>query len=311
MTGSDTNSPRLTLSKRSTSHSRVIVHALLIIFGLILAFIVGGLVFGYQPNYNFYFLLSFALFVFVFGQSLYEFGGRRTILFLVISVGIGFGFEILGTTTGFLFGKYYYSSLLGDEVFGVPVVVPLAWFVITYITFSLALPKYAPSERSKKILNFSFPQTKIRAFALPIMVSAFGTVAWDFLIDPMFSNLDPPYWTWEITPSTPQLYGVPLSNFVGWFVVALFVLGAFVTVLKFGSKGRAKLLTKENTWDSRIAYLLLMIDGAVANKTLGQNLAVIIGVIAMSTFLLITFRSPGEKEDKSANDEENSEQMKN
>jgi uncharacterized membrane protein len=295
MSGSDTRYSEPTLKGRSSRSSRRVVHAFLLVFGLVLAFIVGGLIFNYQPNYNFYFALSFTLFLFVFAQCFYELGGRKTILFLVISSIIGFGFEVLGTSTGFLFGKYYYSSLLGEQVLGVPVVVPLAWFVITYITFSLALSKYS-TNRIGKGVNFS--GMKIRSFILPIILSSLGTVAWDLMIDPMFSNLNPPYWTWEISPSTPQLYHVPLSNFLGWFVVALIVLTAFVVSLKYRGKGPIKVLARTNTWDSRIAYILLMIDGAVANEKLGQSIAVLIGIIAMSAFLLITFK-PTKREQES------------
>ena len=288
MSGSDTKYSEPNLKARSSRPFRLIVHALLLVFGLVLAFIVGGLIFNYQPNYNFYFALSFTLFLFVLAQCFYELGGRKTILFLVISSIIGFGFEVLGTSTGFLFGKYYYSSLLGEQVLGVPVVVPLAWFVITYITFGLALSKYS-TNRIGKGINFS--GANIRGFILPIILSSLGTVAWDLMIDPMFSNLNPPYWTWEISSSTPQLYHVPLSNFLGWFVVALLVLTAFVVSLKYRGKGPINVLTRTNTWDSRIAYILLMIDGAVANERLGQSIAVVIGVIAMSAFLLITFNA--------------------
>jgi uncharacterized membrane protein len=289
MSDSDTKPSESSLRNGSSGSSKLVVHSLLLIFGSILTFIVGGLVFNYQPDPNFYFALSFALFLFALGQCFYEFGGRRTILFLVISSIIGFGFEVLGTSTGFLFGKYYYSNLLGEKVLGVPIVVPLAWFVITYITFSLALPKYSENKRYQHdALNFS--KAKIRSFAIPIILSSFGTVAWDLMIDPMFSNLSPPYWTWEISPSTPQLYTVPLSNFLGWFVVALLVLTTFVVFLKYGSKGSTKLLTRKNTSDSRIAYILLMIDAAVTNEKLEQSIAVVIGVIAMSAFLLITFK---------------------
>jgi uncharacterized membrane protein len=304
MTDFDTRSSERTL--KPSGYSKLLVHALLLIFALVLAFIVGGLIFHYQPNPEFYFLLSFVLFVFVFDQCFYEFGGSTTILFLVISSVIGFGFEVLGTTTGFLFGKYYYSNLLGEQVLGVPIVVPLAWFVITYITFSLALPRYPPNEVNERG-GANFSSSKIASFAPAIIISSFGTVAWDFMIDPMFSNLKPPYWTWEISPSTPQIYGVPLSNFVGWFVVALFVLTAFVLVLKIASKEPTKLLRRTNTWDSMIAYVLLMIDGAVANETLGQNIAVVIGVITMSAFLLITFRF-GQGQNKSSAKQETSPQ---
>jgi uncharacterized membrane protein len=109
------------------------------------------------------------------------------------------------------------------------------------------------------------------------------------MIDPMFSKYG--YWTWQIAASTPQIYGVPLSNFVGWFVVALLMLWVFVLLLKYSGKGPIRFVKRENSWDSRIAYMLLLIDAAVANMELGQDYVVVLGVIAMSVFLILTYGS--------------------
>jgi uncharacterized membrane protein len=287
MTGFDTRFSGANSGRKSTGISKLIVHALLLIYGSILAYIVGSLIFQYQPNPNFYFALSFALFLFALGQSFYELGSRRTLILLLIGTIIGFAFEVLGTTTGFLFGKYSYSSLLGEQVLGVPIVVPLGWFVITFITLSLALPKFSrkvPSQQNNVNVLSPF---KIKSLVTPIILASFGTVAWDLMIDPMFSHYG--YWTWAPYSAMPHLYDVPVSNFVGWFVVALIVLTTFIASLKFGSGNPSNIFKKSNTWDSRIAYLLLMIDGAVANATLNQFIAVIIGLIAMSVFVIITF----------------------
>ena len=73
-------------------------------------------------------------------------------LFVITSV-IGFLAEVLGTSTGFPFGKYYYTDFLGPKVFGVPEVVPLIWFVIAYLTFSIARNAFRQQELFEKMIS--------------------------------------------------------------------------------------------------------------------------------------------------------------
>ncbi len=287
MTGTDTTGLGKSGVFASQSGKKWAVHGLLLIFGLVLAYIVGALIFNYQPPVATFFGLSFVLLFFAIGQCLYEVGVTRTIVLFVITAIIGFGVEVLGANTGFLFGKYTYGDFLGDKVLGVPVVVPLVWFVIVFIAFGLVFP------RTTNLTSAGGSWGKIRTLLPLILLGAFGAVAWDFLIDPMFSSTQYGYWTWQISPSTPQLSGVPLTNFVGWFVVSAAMLGIYIFFsLKFigRDRGSVNLIPRPNTADSRIAYVLLMIDGSVANATLGHALVVMIGITAMCSFFLVTIQ---------------------
>src|SRR5579875_1263535 len=106
------------------------------LYALILAYILSGLVFNFQIPADMFFDLSFALLFFALAQSTYEFGARNALFFILVTSSIGFLAEVLGTSSGIPFGRYYYTDFLGPKVIGVPVVVPLVWFVIIYITFS-------------------------------------------------------------------------------------------------------------------------------------------------------------------------------
>lgn len=50
----------------------------------------------------------------------------------VASAGIGLAVEVLGTRTGVPFGSYAYAHRLGPELFGVPLVIALAWAMMSY-----------------------------------------------------------------------------------------------------------------------------------------------------------------------------------
>ena len=134
-------------------------------------------------------------------------------------------------------------------------------------------------------------QISAKSLVYPIALASFGAMAWDLLVDPMFTHYG--YWTWESSSSssTPNLSGVPILNFVGWFVVCFAMISLFVGIFFFARKGPhlESYMRRTNTLDSQATYALLIIDGAVANFTLGNYLAIVVGVIAMSAFLLTTW----------------------
>ena len=247
---------------------RLVVHGLLAIYAAILAYILLGLIYQFDISADIFFDLSFALLFFALGQAFYEMGIKKAIVFIVISAVVGFAAEVLGTSTGFPFGQYYYTDFLGPKALGVPYVVPLVWFVIAYLAFSIAQSAFI--ENKRRLITTA-------------ALAAFGAVSWDFLVDPMFSSYG--YWVWtkQYLP-LPKLSGIPLTNFVGWFVLVALMISVFLLLVPKGGE----LILRPNTFDSRLVYLLLMIDGIVANSTLGNWLVIIIGVFSMALFLAIS-----------------------
>jgi uncharacterized membrane protein len=195
-----------------------------------------------------------------------------------VSSVIGFLAEILGTSTGFPFGKYYYTDFLGPKVFGVPEVVPFIWFVIAYLTFSIAKNAFTKRE---------FGRNDFLQLAL---FSAFGAVAWDLLIDPMFSSYGYWVWTGQYLP-LPELDGIPLTNFVGWFVLVTLMLAAYFAL----SNSKKNITQRQNVFDSQIAYFLLIVDGTIANWTLGNYFVILVGVSVMLLFLAISYYAGNRK----------------
>ena len=259
--------------KRTIVAGKAIVHGLLLIYAAILVYILAGLVFTFSISANVFFALSFALLFFTAGQSIYELGIKKAVLFLIISSLIGFLAEVLGTSTGFPFGKYYYTDFLGPKILGVPEVVPLVWFVISYLTLSIAAGVFSATNKLNR-----------RSLTTLALFCAFGAVAWDFLIDPMFSSYG--YWVWTGQfVDLPKLYGIPLTNFVGWFVLITIIVSVFFAM----SHGDRTILTRRNTLDSRLSYVFLLIDGTIANWQLNHFAAIVIGVAMMLCFLIVSY----------------------
>lgn len=119
--------------------------------------------------------------------------------------------ELAGTTTGFPFGDYAYTDLLGAKWFGhVPYLIPLSWF-------TMALPSFVLVERS---LADRFPKVGRWLIAAALLTS------WDLVLDPAMSFLVP-YWQWG---QEGAFYGMPFVNLLGWFFTG-FVLSAALGML--------------------------------------------------------------------------------
>ena len=124
-------------------------------------------------------------------------GWQRTgRLFLAIAAAT-FLVEFVGSRTGKPFGPYHYTPLLQPQLGGVPLVVPLAWFM-------MLPPAWAVADR--------FRGSRWR-FAL---VSAAAFTAWDLLLDPQMVR----WGFWEWTPPGGY-FGIPWSNYGGWLLTAV------------------------------------------------------------------------------------------
>ena len=145
-----------------------------------------------------------AIFAVVHGGSLYR--PKGVLIFGSFCLGFGGLAEIVSLQTGFPFGRYYFTDVMGPKVFHVPVLLLLAYLGIGYVSWALALV----------ILGYvNKPINGPRIFALPLLAS-FIMLAWDLSMDPNWSTLDH-VWVWK---EGGAYFGVPLSNFFGWFLTA-------------------------------------------------------------------------------------------
>ena len=155
-------------------------------------------------------------------------GWRRTWL-TVAAVGLmGWLAEFVGTVTGLPFGRYSYTELLWPQVGHVPLLVPIAWFILLPSCWRLA----------EMVLG---ADSKVWQRA---GLTGLGMVAWDLLLDPQMVNWG--FWIWESSPAV-SWFGIPLLNFVGWFIVA-FVMTLVVQPPSLNKTGLALWLVFAMTW---------------------------------------------------------------
>jgi uncharacterized membrane protein len=141
--------------------------------------------------------------VFVIVQK--QWGWAKTLQVLAIVALLSWGAEYLGSKTGLLFGSYDYTERLQPQLFGVPLLIPIAWFMLLPSSWVMA----------QLILGEGNSLQYKLAFAT---VSAFALTAWDLFLDPQMVAWD--FWRWE-TPS--GYFGIPFENFFGWCLVAALI----------------------------------------------------------------------------------------
>ena len=137
-------------------------------------------------------------------------GPRAAALLVAVTTGGGFAVEALGRATGFPFGDYDYTGSLGPRLLGVPLVIPLAW---TW----MAWPAWVAAARLT-----ARPWLRVAAAGV-------GLAAWDLFLDPQM--VAEGHWHWDAPGAAlPGVPGIPLTNYLGWLVVALVLAAALTPV---------------------------------------------------------------------------------
>ena len=177
------------------------------------AYVVAGLAAGLKVHFTWVAVSTVAFFVFAVLHALLSVGWRHTVVFVAISFGVSLLFELLGTSRGWIYGAYHYTGRLGPKILDlVPILVPLAWFMMMYASYTLAnlLGRRGHGRESGGRL------------AWLIFLSAFAMTSWDLMNDPI--NVNGGHWVWH---EQGAYFGIPLSNYVGWMLTTLVIFGLY------------------------------------------------------------------------------------
>ena len=134
-------------------------------------------------------------------------GARLTGIFFAVSAVVSYLMEEAGVRTGFIYGAYHYSDLLGPKLGDVPVIIPLAWFMMIY-----------PSWRVARTLLRGIDCGTLFGITAQAAVAAIVMTSWDVVMDPGMA-LDG-NWTWE---KGGAYFGVPRHNYLGWLATTFLV----------------------------------------------------------------------------------------
>ncbi len=138
-----------------------------------------------------------ALFALIHGARVYH--SRGILLFATLCLGIGSLFESVSLRTGFPFGYYRFTDLMGPKVFDLPILLALAYLGMGYLSWVLGLVILECQDK---------PLSGKKIVLLPLTAS-FIMTAWDLSMDPVWADIDHA-WVWR---DGGLYYGVPISNF--------------------------------------------------------------------------------------------------
>jgi len=149
-------------------------------------------------------------------------GWRRTTVFTIVAYAVAFAAEFSSTRNGIPFGLYHYIDVTRDRelwISNVPFWDSLSFTFLCYLGWRLGVLWHAPL----LVRRADVQVVETRAIATSWRVSLTGALlmTWlDVVIDPLTVHGE----RWFLGrmyyyPDGGIYFGVPLSNFVGWFVV--------------------------------------------------------------------------------------------
>jgi putative membrane protein len=157
-------------------------------------------------------LLSFAVAIAIHGW-------RGALLLIGACLLITFSVENLGVATGFPFGRYHFE--VGGalpRIGAIPLIVGPLYFGVGYLAWVIAGILLDDAD-----LDLGRP---FNVIALPI-VASFVLVQWDLVMDPPNSTLQRA-WIWH---QGGGYFGVPLSNYIGWYGTVWLFFQAFALMM--------------------------------------------------------------------------------
>ena len=187
--------------------------------------------------YVFIFLASFLAIAIV------NFGLRTTLLFTVLTYTVSLACEWSSVHNGFPFGLYHYLDATRDReiwIAGVPFMDSLSFTFLGFASYTVALLVASPLYRRGLDLRL-LDTWRIRRAPRVWMMAALFTVMVDMVVDPLSVRGD--RWFlgkifWDDPPG-PH-FGVPISNYLGWFFVAVITIAIFQLLDGWLNRGATK-----------------------------------------------------------------------
>ena len=157
-----------------------------------------------------------------------RFGTRTALGLFAAAFSISLSAELLGTGTGYPFGPYAYTPLLGWKFFGlVPFNIPTSWFYMLYA--SLAIVGRIAGARDDGAGRWRW------AIGGGVVLTA-----WDVSMDPAMVHTA--HWLWRLPAAegrstlerffvSDTFYGMPLSNWLGWLLTGILVARVMLEIV--------------------------------------------------------------------------------
>jgi uncharacterized membrane protein len=200
-----------------------LLFVLLVIFAIAYPLAVIGIAFDVKPSFAMSWAGSALLFLegtLLIIAAMLVYGWLRALLAVLLVIVLSYLVEALGVSTSFPFGAYHYTNLLFPSLPGaVPLVVAFAWVLIVFGSYNLVKRRMSAGR------GMGVGSALLGALLATLL---------DLAIEPVAAHVVQ-YWEW-LAPGPANYYGVPLANFVAWFVVAFALLVVVDAVLGGGQQ---------------------------------------------------------------------------
>jgi putative membrane protein len=174
---------------------------------------------AFSPSLTIPVVMAAAVFAFIHGAVRYRWSG--ILAFLIVCLVVSNVLENTSILTGFPFGHYHYTS--SPRLFLVPLFIGPSYFATAYLAWMVAVVLIGDVLRGASWLT---------TVAVPVIASAV-MVMWDLTFDPTASTIKQ-FWIWE---QGGGYFGVPLTNYIGWFFTVYVFLQLFALFLRFRRAG--------------------------------------------------------------------------
>lgn len=163
-------------------------------------------------------------------HGLRRYGWKNMLVWFGITFVLTWSIEAFSITSSVPFGQYHYTDRMGAKLGPVPWGIMFAYFSTGYFAWSLG---------TIFLGNLSKSIEKRNLILVPLVGSAI-MLMWDFCFDPILSTVRST-WIWE---EGGAYFGVPITNYLGWFLTVYLVFQLYALYLykfeKTSSQGHSK-----------------------------------------------------------------------
>ncbi len=178
-----------------------------------------------------------------------RYGLKGIVAFAAICLVISNAIENIGVATGFPFGPYHYTDALGPKLGYVPLLIGPAYLGVGYLSWVIGTVLVGDVKRGSGGLSVA---------ATPL-IGAFVMVLWDLTLDPAVSTLGG-WWVWE---KGGGLFGVPLSNYLGWYLTVFAFMQTFAVYLAIWGPEAARARPKSYYMQAVTMYAVVALQFVV------------------------------------------------
>jgi len=228
----------------------------------------------------------FAFFAAYLVAAVPHLGWRKTLLFTAAGYLISFASEFSSINTGIPYGWYYYIDTTRDRelwIAGVPFFDSLSYVFLAYCSYATALFVVSPIKAWRWDL-VTLESRSIRGSFAVLFLGALFQVFLDIIIDPVALQ----GYRWFLGQiygyREPGIhFGVPLSNYVGWWVVSVIMVFVLQRIDLWceGKDGKPAGVANPplRSLYGPILYLSVLVFNLAVTLWLGEHLMALTGIL--------------------------------